>query len=299
MNFADDIERTIEKLQISTKEQTDKRILEDAYAAYEKTSKKALSQGEKNIWQTLFRNKMTQYAAVAALIIVGLAMTITSLIPKPTASKRIDTALKKAGNICISKFHTDQTEPYEQVWFSKNLKIQLTKTIQNNRQQFAMTDITNKVKMLAYSSSDSVRKEHVPGNILAELEKSMIQNTGLVTFLNSNKTIEDVHWQHVIVPATAVEMPGTKTYDVTVLDEAAPGEAKYQRWRVLADAASYLPGRAELYAKSELAGQYKLESYTIFSYPDDDEIKTLISNIFGPASRSPDEPVYLGTPERN
>ena len=299
MNFADDIERTIEKLNISTKEQTDECILEDAFAAFEISPKAGLTQSEKNIWHKLFKNKITQYAAVAALIIAGFAMFFKSLAPKPTASIRIDTALKKADNICISKFHADGTEPYEQVWSSKTMKVHLVKTTQNMQAQFALTDIPNKVKMLTYSPSDSVRREPVTEKILAELDKSMIQNTGLVTFLNSNEIIEEVHWQRVIDLATAARTPGTKTFDVTPLDEAAPGEAKYQKWRVLADTGTNLPKRAELYAKSELAGQYNLESYTFFSYPDDDEIKILIRNIFGPAGRSPDEPVYLGTPERN
>ncbi len=299
MNFADDVERTIEKLYISTKEQTDERILEDAFAALEKSPKAGLPQSEKNIWQNLFNNKITQYAAVAALIIVGFAMFFKSLAPKPTASKQIDTALEKAGNICISKFHADGTEPYEQVWSSKTLKVQLVRTTEDNQVQFALTDIPNKVKMLTYSPSDSIRRELVTEKMVAELEKSMIQNSGLVTFLNSNEIIEEVHWQRVIDPTTTALTPGTKTYDVTPLDEAAPGEAKYQKWRVLANAVTYLPKRAELYAKSESREQYQLEGYTIFSYPDDEEIRVLIRNIFGPAGRSPDEPVYLGTPERN
>ena len=161
MNFADDIERTIEKLHISTRQQTDDRILEDADAALEKTSKRRLQQSEENIWQRLLRNKIVQYTAVAALFIVISAMFFKSLSPKPADSSRIDAALKKTGNVCISKFHADSTEPYEQVWSSLTLKVRLVRTIENNRVQFTLFDIPNKARMLAYSSKDSVMTEPV------------------------------------------------------------------------------------------------------------------------------------------
>ncbi len=306
MNFADGIERAIEKLHIATRTETDERNLEDAYAALrkespglEKTPKGGLPQTEKNIWHNLFSNKIAQYAAVAALIIVGFAMFLKSLAPKPTPSMRIDVALKKAGNICISKFHAGSTEPYEQEWTSKTLKVQLVRTTENNQVQFALWDIPNKVKMLTFSSSDSVRTEPITENMLAELEKLMIQNSGLVFFLNSNEIAEDVHWQRVIDPTAAAQAPGTKTYDVTLLQGASPGEAKYRKWRVLTDTVTYLPKRAEWYAKSEFGQEYKLERYTIFSYPDEEEIKNLIRNTFGPADRQPGEPGYIGTPGRN
>ncbi len=299
MNFSDDIERSIEKLHISTKAETDGRILEDAYAALEGIPKESSGQRDKNIWQTLFANKIVQYTAVAALIIVGFAMFFKSLAPEPTVSMRVDSALKKAGNICISKFHADGTEPYEQVWFSQTLKVQLVRTTDNNQVRFALTDIPNKVRMLNYSSSDSVRRESVDEKVLAELEKSMVQNSGLVSFLNSSEFTEDVHWQRVIDPTAMAQVPGTKIYDITLLQEAAPGEAKYRKWRILADTVTHLPKRAEWYAKSELGREYELERYSVFSYPDEKEIELLVQNTFGPADRRPDAPGYIGTPGRN
>jgi hypothetical protein len=210
MNFADNIERSIEKLHISTKAETDELILEDAYAALESTKKEGSGQGEKNIWQTLFANKIVQYTAVAALVIIGFTIFFKSLIPEPTVSMRIDTALKKADNICISNFHAADTEPYEQVWFSQTLRVQLVRTIENNQERFALTDIPNKVRMFSYSSSDRIQREAVTENMLTGFEKSMIQNSGLITFLNSNEFTEDLHWQHVIDPAAAAQLPGAK-----------------------------------------------------------------------------------------
>jgi hypothetical protein len=299
MNFTDDVERSIEKLHISTKTETDERILEDAYAALESITKEGSGQREKNIWQTLLTNRIVQYAAVAALIIVISVMFFKSLAPEPTASMRIDTALKKADNVCISNFRADDTEPYEQVWFSQTMEIQLIRTTENNRIRFALTDIPSKVRMLTYSSSDVIQREAVTENVLAELEKSMIQNSGLVTFLNSNEFTEDLHWQRVIDPTAMAQVPGTKIYDVTLLQEAAPGEAKYRKWRILADAVTYLPQRAEWYAKSEFGREYELEKYAIFSYPAEKEIRLLIQNTFGPVDRQPDVPGYIGTPGRN
>ena len=181
MNYADNIEQAIGNLNIATRAETDRHILNDAYVALEQSARVQSLDTGPNVLLNMFSNKIIKYAAVAAVILVVFSLFLN----KPAATKapgRIDAALKKAGNVCISTYHTDGTEPFEQQWSSTTLNVKILKSLENNQMQFALLDIPNQVKMQSFLSSNTVRTEPLTDQMLAELEKSMIQKTGLVRY---------------------------------------------------------------------------------------------------------------------
>ena len=207
---------------------------------------------------------------------------------------RIDAALAKAENICIEKFRAGGIEPYEQQWLSTKLNVRLVKSVENNRMQFVLWDIPNKTKMQTFLSSNTVRTEPITDDMLTEFEELMIQNSGLVEFLQEGGIPKDAAWKRAVDPAVAAQYPDTKIYELTWQQGATEGEIAYGKWRIFADAKTNLPTRIEWYSKSQPDGQYELESYTIFSYPKQEEIQTVIRSVFSPARRQPE---YIGTPE--
>jgi hypothetical protein len=295
MNPADNIEQTIEKLHIATKPETDERILDDAFAALEKAIKAPSHKAGRNVRQNIFSNKILKFAAVAAAIIVISVLFLQGTISTMNTPGKIDAALTKAENICITKFLADNTEPYEQQWLSTTLNVKMIKSIENNRMQFALWDIPNKTKMQTFLSSNTVRTEPITENMLAEFEESMIQNSGLLQFFQKGNIPKDAVWKPVVDPAVTTQYPGTKIYELTWHQQGATeGEITYRKWRIFADAKTNLPARAEWYTNLQPDGQYGLESYTLFSYPKQEEIQTVIRSVFGPARRQPE---YIGTPE--
>ncbi len=295
MNPADDIEQTIGKLHIATKPETDELILDDAFAALEKSIKVTSHRTIRYERQNIFFNKIFKFAAVAAAIIVISALFLKWPASTTNVPDRIDTALSKAENICITKFQPGGSEPYEQQWLSTTLKVKMIKSIENNRMQFALWDIPNKTKMQTFLSSNAVRTEPITESMLAEFEDSMIQNSGLLQFFQKDEIPKDYVWKNVVDQAVIAQYPGTKIYDLTWQQQGTTeGEIVYRKWRIFADTKTNLPARAELYTKPQPDGQYQIESYTLFSYPKQEEIQTIIRSVFSPARSQPE---YIGTPQ--
>jgi hypothetical protein len=295
MNPADHVEQIIGKLHIPTKPETDERILEDAFTALEKSIKAPRIKTGKNVWQNILSNRILKYAAVAAMIIVIFALFLENQILTTNVPGRIDTVLAKAENICITKFKAGGTEPYEQQWLSTTLNVKMIKSIDNNRMQFALWDIPKKTKMQMFLSSNTVRTEPITESMLAELEESLIQNSGLTRYFQNGNIPKDTIWKHITDPAVTTLYPETKIYELTWQQQnTTEGEMSSKKWRIFADANTSLPAKAELYTKSQPDEQYKLESYIVFSYPKQEEIQNLIRSVFTPTRRQPE---YIGTPE--
>ena len=295
MNPSDNIEQTIEKLHIATKPKTDERILNNAFAAFEKSLKAPSLQNGRYTRLNIISNKIIKFTAVAAVIIVISALFLKWPASTTNVPGRIDTALSKAKNICITKFQPDGTEPYEQQWLSTTLNVKMVKSIENNRMQFALWDIPNKTKMQTFLSSNTIRTEPITENMLAELEESMIQNSGLLQFFQKGLIPKDAVWKKVADPEVTAKYPEAKIYELTWQQQGTTeGEIAYKKWLIFADAKTNLPVRAEWYKKSQPDEQYELESYTLFSYPKQDEIQTIIRSEFSPSRRQPE---YIGTPQ--
>ena len=67
MNPADNIERAVEQLHITTRPETDKRILDDAFAALEKSAQKQSPHVGRSARRRTLRIRIAELAAVAAV----------------------------------------------------------------------------------------------------------------------------------------------------------------------------------------------------------------------------------------
>lgn len=294
MNRVNDVENTIRKLHIATKPETDECILDDAFAALEKSVKAPSPEVGRLVRQNIFLNRMIKLAAVAAAVILIFALFLEKPSLMTNVPGLIDTALAKAENICIEKFRAGGTEPYEQQWLSTTLNVKLLKSVENNRTQFVLWDVPNKTKMQTFLSSNTVRTEPITDNMLTEFEGSMIQNSGLLRYFQKGDIPKDAAWKRAVDPAVTIKYPEAKIYELTWQQGATEGEITYIKWRIFADAKTNLPARAELYTKLQPEKEYEIESYTVFSYPKQEEIQTIIRSVFNPARRQPE---YIGTPE--
>jgi hypothetical protein len=57
---------------IATGSDTDKRILDDSFAAMDETIQAKSADGSPNVWKTIVRSRMTKVAAAAAVIILAI-----------------------------------------------------------------------------------------------------------------------------------------------------------------------------------------------------------------------------------
>lgn len=295
MEPVDGLERAIEQLHMTTRAETDKHILDDAFAALLGSASKKQPGIGTGGWRMPAIRRIAIPAAVAAAILVAFILFVNMPSQKTVALRQIQTALAKADNICISTFRAGETEPFRQVWASQTLDLKLFKVGRGNQAQFTLWDVPNRAKRTKYLSSDYIQMEAIPEPMLAELEKSQAESFGLVPFSDANGVPSDAEWAHLDDPEAAAPVPGTEVYDLTWPGKSTTAEVgTHKKWRLFADARTNLPKRAEWYTKLTPEDEYGFEVFAVITYPSESDIQSLVRNTFGP--RWSDDPEYIGTP---
>ena len=295
MEPADRLERVIEQLHMTTRAETDRRILDDAFAALLGSSSGEPSVVEIGRWQMITIRRIFIPAAVAAAILLVFSLFIKTQFQKAVTLQQIQTALAKADNICISTYRAGEAEPFRQVWASKPLGLKLFKIGRGNQAQFTLWDMPNGAKKTKYVASGYIQTEVIPDRMLVELDKSEAESYGLVPFSDANEVPKEAQWSRLDDREVATKIPGAKVYDLTWTTKSTNAEMGIQKmWRLFADARTNLPKRAEWYTKSSPEDEYGFELFAVITYPSESDIQNLVRSTFGP--RSSDEPEYIPTP---
>ncbi len=297
MNPADQIERTIERLHITTKAETDKRILDDAFAAFEKSAQKQSPRVGRSARRRTLRIRIAELAAVAAVILVVFALFFGTWGTETVALNEIYEALGKVENVCIARFLPPANEPVQIEWVSQTLNIDMVRF----SERFVLWDIPNKVQMIKYLSTGSITTTAITDEMLAKVEQAAGRRFGLVPFSDISD-VSGAQWSRVEDPEIEVTVSGTKVYELTWPQKETSSEAiELRKWRVFVDTRTNLPKRMEHYFKLRPQEEYKFEMFEVITYPSGEQIQALVRKTFGPAASRAGEPEYMGTPgaERN
>lgn len=293
MSSADNIERAIAELNLTTRSETDKRILDDAYLALGKAVHKQQPMTSTGIWRMVVRSRFAVPTAIAAMILLAFALFLNIPSGRAVNIEGIYGALSKVENIHISKFQVGRTSPDQQVWASETLGVKLFKTEVGNRAQYTLWDTQNRIKMIKFLSSNSVQTEPITQQMLAGFEKSAARSADLVPFSDRNDIPGDAQWGRIDDREVSAAVPGTKAYYLTWIAKSTDSQAVvHRKWRVFAEEHTNLPTRIEWYSKSRPEDEYGFEKFVVIAYPSEDEIQNIVLNIFGPR----DDPEYIGTP---
>jgi len=296
MSSADDIERRIAGLHLTTKAETDKRILEDAYTALGKAVNKQQQETGIGVWSMFIRNRFAVPAAVAAMILLVFSLFVNIRSDETVSAEKIYAVLSQAENIHISTYRAGQTSPYQQVWASESLGVKLFKTELGNQAQYTLWDMKNKVKMVKFLSSNSIQTEPITQMMLTEFEKSAANSSDIVPFSDKSDIPKEARWNRIDNQSEVAPSPGTKAYELNWIDKSTDSQAAlYKKWRVFADDRNSLPKRIEWYSKTGPEDDYGFEKFAVVTYPSEDEIQDIIKDIFG----RQDDPQFIGTPGAN
>lgn len=297
MNPADNIESAIARLHITTKPQTDKRILDDAFAALRVGLQKRPVQAGLGAGRMRAIIRIAAPLAAAAAILLALTLLVNALFLKGATFAEVQKAFGKVENVCIATCRAGATEPFQQVWASQTLKVKLLSSGTGNQAQFTLWDVSNKVKMMKFLSSESVPTEPINEQMLVELGKSVIPSSSLFPFADTGVIPDDAQWISVNDPQAAAVAPEAEVYDLVWTAAGSASEAAaYKKWRLFADKRTHLPRRAEWYAKPKPQDDYRLEMFAVVSYPAESEIRSVVDSVFGSRWRRSGEPEYIGTP---
>lgn len=274
MTLADNTERLMEQMSLKTRAVTDQWILNDAFAEFDKSAPVTLTMVIRNNLVI----KSLRIAAVAAIVIVIWSVYASLFNNKFSAPKQIYNDLIKTDNFCISMYHAGQEQAFEQVWASKSLEMTLFRTTEQNRELLTLWDISRKNKM---TSIDSAQTEKITKEMLNELEESMFYVFSLARFRKFN----DIPGNAKL---TQIQLPDSETFELSWHRKNSEGNNQYFKWRIILEENTNILQRTELYAKSNPKDQYKLDSFSIISYPEQKEIITLIRRNFD---------IVISTPE--
>jgi hypothetical protein len=293
MSSADNIERRIADLHMTTRAETDKRILDDAYTALGKAVHKQQPAAGVGVWSVFIRNRFAVPAAIAATILLVFSLFINIRGDKAVSAEKIYVALSQAENIHITTYRAGQTSPNQQVWASETLGVKLFKTEIGSQAQYTLWDTKNKIKMVKFLSSNSIRTEPITPQMLAELENSAVDSVDMFPFSDSNDIPEGAQWVHTDSRQVSVAVPGTKAYDLNWIEKSTDSQtALHGKWRVFAEDRTGLPKRIEWYSKTGPEDEYEFEKFLVITYPSENEIQDIIKEIFG----RQDDPEFIGTP---
>jgi len=292
MNPADQIERTIGRLHITTRAETDKRILDDAFAALEKSAQKQSPDVGRSARRRTLRIRIAELAAVAAVILVVFALFFGTRLTETAALNEIYEALGKVQNVCIATFLPPANEPVQIEWVSQTLNIDMVRF----SERFVLWDIPNKVQMIKYLSTGSITTTAITDEMLAKVEQAAGRRFGLVPFSDISN-VSGAQWSRVEDPEIEATVSGTKVYELTWPQKETSSDAiGLKKWRVFVDIHTNLPKRAEHYFKLKPQEEYKFEMFEVIIYPSGEQIQALIRKTFGPGASRPGEPEYIGTP---
>ena len=293
MSSADNIERAIAELNLTTRAETDKRILDDSYAALGKAMHKQQSMTGTGFWWMVVRNKFVVPAAIAAMIFLAFALFVNIRPERAINTEKIYGALSKVENIHITTYRAGQTSPDQQVWASDALGVKLLKTGLGSQAQYTLWDMKNRIKMVKFLSSNSVQTEPITQLMLTELEKSAADSADMVPFSDRNDIPKEAQWVRIDDMEVSSAVPGTIAYDLNWIDKSTDSQVVlHKKWRIFAEDRSSLPKRIEWYSKAGAEGGYGFEKFVVVAYPSEDEIQEIIKKIFGRR----DDPGFIGTP---
>jgi len=294
MNPADNIEHAVEQLHITTQAETDKRILDDAFVALEKSAQQQSFHVGRSTRPKTLRIRIAELAAVAAVILVIFALFFGTSTTDVGLGE-IYQVMGAVENICITTFESAVNEPMQIEWVSRTLNIDMFRI----GQQLVLWDIPNNVKMTKNLSSDSVKTQILSGEMLAKVKQAADQRFGLVPF-SKISDIPGARWTRVEDSDIEAVVSGTRVYDLTWPEKnTASGSIKLRKWRAFLDSGTNLPKRAEWYSKLQSEDEYKFETFAVVTYPSDGQIQVLIRTAFGSAPTLPRDPEYRGTPQPN
>ena len=168
MNHADDIESAIKELHLTTSAQTDKHILDDAFAALKESTRRESVGIEPSIRRMALSSRMIRLAAAAAAIIIIVSLFFTLSTPK-TLYAQIAEALADVRTLhMIVTYQDDQQRVDSEIWYDR--EIGLSKFDYHDGKKFVRIYDGSHIWQYSPANNFAVRTSHInPDYFITEL----------------------------------------------------------------------------------------------------------------------------------
>jgi len=225
MNAAENIEKVIKKFyaikksSVRTSMEMDEKVLDDAMLAYENNMKTKKSDLKPNLWRTIMKNRMTQMAAAAVILIAVLYMLIGKMGPTTWAIEQSIEALRDYSGVYMAGTVMDEygTQKGCELWMRAN------KSLTSSKDTIIRVD--NGVIQWV---EDGSTYTYVPQNNTVYYENAVIAGMSqwpgptlleLFAFSESTETIRGINpatgHEQVTLLSSFIDAHGTKSYSIT------------------------------------------------------------------------------------
>jgi hypothetical protein len=208
-------------------------------------------------------------AAAAAVILIGVALFLSTRTAGAVTIDQIYRALERVKNVHISR-----DEPMQEKWVSRSLDYYLTKT----KEGLVLSDIPNGVRRSKQHGTTVIDTEPLNKDDVAYIEEKMSGSLGLTPFYDISEVPRDSEWSRVTDVVLEGVSEGTEVYDLTWVVGKRVGFVVFRKWRFFVDPETNRPEKTEFYEKLSADSEDDLVFRMVIEYLDDSEIRTVIKD---------------------
>ena len=187
----------------------------------------------------------TGFAGIFIFAAILSFMYISSPNAKALSLANLCESIENTNNIHISSFSTGQTEPVQEQWISRPLKMRIFKT----RNDLSLWDIKGKsmVKKTLNSDISESETQIMSKEWLSNAEKSINSIQGFVPFYSISDIPSGAKWNKIDTESDAQNNPAeSEIYELSYFSNTF-GNSEYIKFRFILKPDTNLPERIEFY----------------------------------------------------
>lgn len=214
------------------------------------------------------------FAVAAAVLVVAFIM-----FNGPVASAGLDQiykALEQVKNVYLKTISVIDGNVTQEIWVSRNLNIKIGR----NEGKVFLWDIGNERLVTRQDNSSTASTSTMDADLLSHIKRTMEVPWSLLPFNNMSDLLAvGAEWQ--LLTGTGAEdiTSEIEVYEVLWTETLSTGNITSWKWRGFVDSETSLPKRVERWEKYTGDNEYHLVTAIEVSYPDTEQIQTIMDEI--------------------
>jgi hypothetical protein len=214
--------------------------------------------------------------AVAAVIVIGFALSLNTPSAKAVAIEKIYKAIKLVNNVHILKSEPGKTKLLtnitEEKWVSRTLDISLTKNVKG----LVLWDISNRLIKYKPSDTGEIETNQLLEDDIAGIKQKISGSLGIMPFDDVSRIPPSSQWgpPDGEIPEVA---EGIEIYELKSTT-AQYGSSEFYKWRFFVDSKTNLPHKIKVFRKSSSDSEYNLRWWVEVKYLSDSKIQKVIED---------------------
>jgi len=217
--------------------------------------------------------------AAAAVIILVIFFSLGTPSAKATTLEQLYQAILAARNVYIASFVPGSSEPTQEQWVSRSLRLYLMRTGSKS----VLWDMSAGVRISVTGTAGVLEHTDLSVEAVEQMTAMLDGVLGLVPFEDVAALPKNAMWTAVADQSLTEKAPGTKVYDLTWQENQRTDRTVLGKLRVFFDPQARRLRRTEFYQRLQDEQDYTLKAFKLIDYPMDGDIEATVQQLFPPA----------------